>query len=303
MKKRYFLVFLVLLTLLKANAQGFLNNADTLNKSRVIGVTSTGATLWVGSIIALNSVWYSDFDKSPFHFFNDSYEWGQMDKLGHAYSAFHTTTLMSDFYQWSGVSQKKSALIGALYGFGYLTTFEFLDAYNSAWGFSLTDVGFNFIGTALSTTQTYIWNERLFNLKFSVHNSGLADYRPNVLGNDFATRTLKDYNGQTYWLSFNPFDWGKNDSKIPAWINLSLGYGINNQLIGDGGTYIVTNGSQQFSFTPYRQYFLSLDIDFEKINTDSRFLQILFRGLNHLKIPFPTLELAEGKLKFHPLYF
>lgn len=298
---RFLLVFL--LSVQTVNSQVFIEKSDSLNKKRFIGVSATSVGVGLGSILALKHVWYDDFAKSPFHFFDDSHEWGQMDKLGHFYIAHHFSTLINDFYQWSGVEPKKAALIGGAYSLVYMTSFEFLDAYNTEWGFSLSDIGFNLFGTASSTFQTYFWNERRINIKFSVHNSGLADYRPAVLGNDFASRTLKDYNGQTYWLSFNPLTWSKQTSLIPNWLNISLGYSINNQLIGDGGSYILNDGSNQLVFTPYRQYFLSLDVDFEKIKTNSRALQILFRGLNCIKIPFPALEYSQGKLAFRPFYF
>lgn len=303
MKKQIVLFIFLFSLLFSAKAQSFLIPSDSSNKSRVIGVTATGTTLWAGSITALQFVWYNDFEKSKFHFFNDSHEWGQMDKMGHLYTSYHFSGMVDDLYKWAGVSHKKSAIISTIYSVGYMTTFEFLDAYNEEWGFSWSDIGFNVMGTATYFTQAYFFDEQYFRLKFSAHESGLAAYRPNVLGDDFASRTLKDYNGQTYWLSFNPFNWTKQTSKVPKWINFSLGYGIDNQLIGDGGTYVINNGSEQLSFTPYRQYYLSFDVDFQAIPTKSRLLKLLFRSLNIVKVPFPALEFSQGKLQFHPLYF
>lgn len=301
--KNWVILFFVIFYGHTGRSQDFFLPSDSLHKNRFIGVSSTGLGLGVGSILALKYVWYDDFDKSPFHFFNDSHEWGQMDKMGHLYTSFHFSTLINDLYQWAGVKPKKAALIGGAYSLTYMTSFELLDAYNTKWGFSWSDIGFNAIGTAASTFQTYCWNERRINLKFSVHESGLADYRPTVLGNDFASRTLKDYNGQTYWLSFTPVTWIKKETIIPAWLNLSLGYSINDQLIGDGGSYVLNGGTSQVVFSPYRQFFLSLDIDFEKINTQSRVLQLLFRGLNCIKVPFPAFEYSQGKFTFRPFYF
>ena len=114
---------------------------------------------------------------------------------------------------------------------------------------------------------------------------------------------FKDYNGQTYWLSFNPVSMINKESKIPKWINVSLGYGINNQLIGDGGTFVTNYGGQQISFAPYRQYYLSLDLDWEKIEVDSKLLKLLFRGLNVVKLPFPAIEFSKNGVKGHALYF
>ena len=62
-------------------------------------------------------------------------------------------------------------------------------------------------------------------LKFSYHNTIYPKYYPKELGSNFPSRLIKDYNGQTYWLSFNikSFLSAKND--FPAWLNMSVGYG------------------------------------------------------------------------------
>ena len=45
---------------------GILDPADSLNKKRIVWVSVTGATAWVGSISALHFVWYKDFEKIKF---------------------------------------------------------------------------------------------------------------------------------------------------------------------------------------------------------------------------------------------
>lgn len=303
MKNLFGTLILVFLFAFQSTGQKFLEPADSLNKKRLITVSGTGGLAWAGSISALHFVWYKDFEKSKFHTFDDSREWNQMDKLGHMYTSWQFGRSIGDLYEWSGLDHKKSAIIGAAYSFGYMTTFELLDATNVKWGFSWSDVAFNTIGAGTYFAQEYLWNKQYAHFKFSFHDSELAQYRPNVLGSDFTSRLLKDYNGQTYWMSFNPIYWFKKESKVPEWLNLSLGYSTNNQLIGDGGTFVYTDGMNSTSFTPYRQYFLSFDINFEAIPTKSRFLKLVFRGLNFIKIPFPALELSQGKLGFRPFYF
>ncbi|MEZ4921564.1 MAG: DUF2279 domain-containing protein [Crocinitomicaceae bacterium] len=300
---RSIILFLFILSLPVKGYCQFLEPSDSLNKKRLIGVSITSGLAWGGSIAGLYYVWYKDFPKSGFHTFNDFHEWQQMDKLGHMYSSWSFGRSVGDLYEWSGLDHKKSSLIGAGFSLGYLTTFELLDAYNEAWGFSWSDVGFNTLGAATYWGQEYFFNKQYVHFKFSAHHTSLAQYRPEILGNDFASRMLKDYNGQTYWMSFNPIYWFKEDSKFPEWIDLSLGYSIEDQLIGDGGTYVITNGNSQLSFSPYRQYYLSLDVNFEAIPTNKRWLKIIFRGLNFFKVPFPALEIANGKLGFKPLYF
>ena len=300
--KSKILIVLILLSF-NLNAQTFLDKSKSFNKKRTIGVSVVNATLWGGSISGLYYVWYKNFDKTNFHTFNDSHEWQQMDKLGHSTTAYHFAKTSSQMYQWAGVNQKKSAIIGGSYAFAYLLSFEMLDAYNKDWGFSWSDVGANTSGALLYSVQDYFWHQQFIKPKFSSHVSGLAHYRPNVLGDGGIESLLKDYNGQTYWLSFNPITMINKESKVPKWINLSVGYGINNQLIGNGDTFVTIQNNQQLSFTPYRQYYLSLDVDWEQIQTQSKLLKLLFKGLNIVKLPLPAIEFSEKGIKAHALYF
>jgi hypothetical protein len=48
------------------------------------------------------------------------------------------------------------------------------------------------------------WGEQRFRLKFSAHLTPYAEEAPICSARTTAARVLKDYNGQTYWLSFNP---------------------------------------------------------------------------------------------------
>lgn len=303
-KFRSILLILCLCCMMSPARAQFLTPSDTLNKKRALGVTIGTSALWAGSISGLYFVWYKDFPKSGFHTFDDSHEWQQMDKMGHLYSSWAFARGVGDMYEWSGLDHRKASIIGAASSFGYMTTFELLDATNEQWGFSWSDVGYNTLGAMTYWTQEFLWDKQYVHFKFSSHNSGLAKYRPEVLGSDFASRMLKDYNGQTYWMSFNPVYWFKEESKIPEWINLSLGYSINDQLVGDGTPYAVVNDlNNPLVFTPYRQYFLSFDVNFEAIPTKSRLLKLFFRGLNFVKVPFPALELSQGKIGFRPFYF
>lgn len=285
------------------HAQSNWEKEETPNKNRLIGSTAFTGTCWAGSITGLYFVWYKDFDKSGFHFFDDSHEWLQMDKMGHFAASNYFARYSGDLYEWSGLDHKKSSLIGAGFSTAYMLTFEFLDAYNTEWGFSWSDLGFNAVGSLTYWAQEYLWDYQYAKVKFSAQNSGLAQYRPEVLGNSPMSRILKDYNGQTYWLSMNPFNWTHEPNKFPKWLNLSLGYGIHDQLVGDGSTYTVVQSNSQLTFTPYRQYFLSLDIDFEEIPVEKTWLKVILRGINFIKVPFPALEFSNGKIIAHPLYF
>ncbi|MBI3135776.1 MAG: DUF2279 domain-containing protein [Bacteroidetes bacterium] len=302
MKNRICGIFFCCFTV-SVNAQTLFENDTVFNKSRTIGVSIFDAAAWGGSIGALQFVWYDDFAKTSFHTFNDNYEWQQMDKVGHLVTSWNFARGSGDLFEWSGINHRTASLIGAGYSVGYMATFELLDGYNADWGFSWGDVAYNTIGSLAYWSQEFLWNQQYAKLKFSFHNSGLAAYRPDVLGADFTSRALKDYNGQTYWMSFNPVYWFKSESKIPAWINLSLGYGIEDQLYGDGSVYVTQSGNSQLTFVPYRQYYLSLDIDFEKIPVSKPWLKFLLRAVNVVKVPFPALEFSEKGVQFKPFYF
>jgi hypothetical protein len=56
--------------------------------------------------------------------------------------------------------------------------------------------------------------ERAITPKFSFHLTDYASKRPDVLGSNLPERIIKDYNGQTYWLSVNLHSFFKQ-SKIP----------------------------------------------------------------------------------------
>ncbi len=303
MRNRNFITLGLIFITVSVHGQKLFENDSVFNKKRTIGVSIFDAAAWGGTIGGLWFVWYDDFEKEPFHTFNDNHEWQQMDKVGHMVTSWNFARGCGDLFEWSGLNYKTSSIIGAAYSIAYTSTFELLDGYSKDWGFSWGDVGFNSLGSLTYWSQEFLWNHQYVKMKFSAHNSGLADYRPNVLGSDFLSRTFKDYNGQTYWMSFNPLTWFNSSSKIPSWINLSVGYSIEDQLYGDGSVYVTQTGNTQLNFIPYRQYYFSLDVDFEEIPVQKPWLKFLFRSLNVFKVPFPALEFSEQGIKFRPFYF
>lgn len=278
----------------------FFESNDSLNRNRLIGVSGTVGALWGGSILALNHVWYKDYEKTKFHSFDDSKEWMQMDKAGHVFTAYHLSDKIFKLYKWSGLNRKTSAWIGAGIGWGYQFSFELLDARSSGWGFSWSDVMANTIGSGLFLSQELLWQEQVFKLKFSYSPSKYAQYRPNVLGSNFSERLLKDYNGQTYWLSFSPGTIFKN-SAIPEWISLAVGYSADAKLLGDKDFYQTANGLH--SFYAKREFILSLDIDVTKLPVQKKWLKTLLSPFNVIKIPFPALVWQGNTLYGKWLYF
>lgn len=277
----------------------FLKSSDTLNKPRRTGVY-VGESVALGvTLISLNQLWYKDYPKSGFHFINDNNQWLQMDKLGHMYSAYHLGRVGAEMLQWSGASKKEQLIYGSTLGLGFLTVVEVFDGFSQEWGASSGDIIANVTGTALHVSQELLWNEQRIIPKFSFHQTKFASQRAETLGASLNEQILKDYNGQTYWLSFNIQSFTK-DSFTPKWLNLAFGYGGEGMLYGKDTEAIQNNIFQN----PYRQFYLSLDVDLTKIETKSHFLKSLFSVFNTLKIPAPTLQYDDfNGVKVHFIYF
>lgn len=279
------LVFL-LVSMNGMSQRSFFERADTLNRGRLIGISSGISAFWAGSMIGLSQVWYSKVEKAPFHTFDDSKNWLQMDKVGHFYISYQETQFTTDLFHWTGLEDKKCALIGAGVSIGYQTTFELFDAFSADWGFSWSDVAANTIGTAFYAVQSYFWDEQRIIPKFSYAPTKFATLRPSVLGSTFTESLLKDYNGQTYWLSASPGSFFKN-SPIPEWACFSIGYSAHRKLVGDEEYYI--DPATGIEYNSQRELIFSLDIDFSKLPIKKPWLKAIVKHFNYFKFPFPAL--------------
>ncbi len=265
---------------------------DSLHKGRLIGVLTTQGAIYAGSITGLYFLWYKNYPQSNFHLYNDNSEWLQMDKTGHFYSSYNISRLMYTSYRWAGVNEKKSVLFGSLFAYAFMLNMEILDGFSAEWGFSWGDVAANTAGCLLFIGQQLLWKEQRFSIKYSFHPSKYSSYNPALLGSNLLQNLVKDYNGMSFWLSGNISSFLPKRSRFPKWINVAVGYGAEGL------------GVNNTDFSLYRQFYLSLDVDFTRIPTRSNVLKAVFNILNIIKVPFPALEYnTQGKFKFHYLYF
>lgn len=278
----------------------FFTRADTLNKGRFVGISVGIGSAWSGSMIGLWQVWYKNVEKSKWHNFDDSRNWLQMDKVGHFYTAHKLNMWCTDMYRWTGYDGKRSLWIGTGISLGYQTTLEIFDAYSADWGFSWSDFAANAVGTASYLTQDLLWEEERIIPKFSYHPTEFPGIRSEVLGTNSIESLLKDYNGQTYWLSINAGKFAP-ESKIPKWLCFSVGYSVNQKLAGSEEIYI--DPANGFPYHSQREFLFSLDIDFSALNIKRPWLRVVVKQLNYLKIPFPTLLFRDQTCYLKPLYF
>ena len=280
--------------------ENFLKPSDTLNKKRLKTLVISEAAIGVTTLVGLNQLWYAGYPRSNFHLINDNAEWLQMDKSGHVFSTYHLGSFGANALKWSGASRKSQLIYGSTLGLAFMTTVEIFDGYSSQWGFSLGDELANISGTALYVSQELLWKEQRIVPRFSFHTTPYASSRPNVLGSTIPEQILKDYNGQTYWLSANIHSFAKS-SAIPKWLNIAVGYGAEGMITGNEG---FTNMIFLPDSKRYRQFYLSLDLDLTKIETKSHFIKTILTVFNSVKIPAPTFEIkSSGATKFHFLYF
>lgn len=300
LKAKYLLVLVLISasSFSQSKLNAFLTPSDTLNKPRRNLVVISEASIASASLIGLNQLWYADFDRSKFHTVNDNDEWLQMDKMGHVFTSYQMGRVGANLLNWSGASKKDQLLYGATLGFGFLTAIEVLDGYSKEWGFSWGDFAANGVGTGLYIGQELLWNEQRIDIKYSFHQTKYAGINPDKLGSGLLEELLKDYNGQTYWLSINLHAFFK-ESKIPKWLNIAIGYGADGMLgeSKDIDSQLLTN------FQKSRQFYLSFDVNLNKIKTKSPLLRSIFSVVNVLKMPFPTLEFGKNRRVFHLFYY
>lgn len=281
----------------------WLDYPDSLNKKRVVGVAASASAITIGTLIGLNELWYSEYPRSSFQTFDDSDEWLGIDKVGHGLTSYYIGTIGYQSLRWSGVKENKAIWYGGTWGFAYLTAVEILDGHSAQWGFSWADMAANTIGTGLFIGQQLAWGEQRILPKFSFHSTQFAQYRPNLLGKEWYEQILKDYNGQTYWLSINIHSFLSEESRFPKWLSVSGGYGATGMIGGSSNPSFDDSGNPYPPFDRYSQYYFSLDVDLHRIKTKSRFANSVLTALGWLKFPLPAIEFNKNGAVFHPIYF
>ena len=258
-----------------------------------IGIVPTASSYFL-----LNELWYKDYPRTQLHSFNDNGEWLQMDKAGHAFSAYQLCKLYTSLYRWSSIDNSSSIMLGCASSMLYLTSIELLDGRSAQWGFSWGDMLANTSGNFLFFAQQKCWNEQRIALKFSYQPSVYAKENPEQLGRNFQQRIIKDYNAQTYWASFNIHQFMASDAAFPRWLNLAIGYGATKMTTAKNVVDDVNN------FQREREFYFSFDADLERVQWKKKWMRRTAKVLSFIKIPGPTLEIREGgNLKLHGLFF
>lgn len=298
----------------------FFAPSDTFNQKRFNYALGISATTYTGFSIGLYHTWYKQYPQEKFHFYDDFGEWNHMDKIGHIYTSYFQGVLCYKGAKWTGLSDDKSILVGAICGSLFQSTIEVMDGFSSQWGFSLTDMGANAVGIGLFAVQQKHWKEQKISLKvssiprnypqFSVVGSNgtmvtLQERADNLFGTSFAEKFLKDYNAQVYWASISVESFLPQENKWPDWLNIAVGYGADNMYGGfenewetDGEKFIV----DESAYPRIHQFYIGFDLDLTKIKTENHFLKGVLSMFNIFKAPSPAIEInSQGEFTYHIL--
>jgi len=281
-----------------------LHNKNLPKKANIGVFIKVGIALWSFFFILMYALWYTKDDMNGFHFFNDLPGWLGMDKVGHFFSSFQGVFFLGYWMLMSGVEKHKSIKYAFIGGFMLLFPIEILDGFSASWGFSIADLTANTLGCLFATFLLSRQSQLIIFPKSSFHFTSFAMLRPNLLGDNLLFQSIKDYNGQTYWLSFRLSD--IFHTKIfPPWFLLSIGYGAEGMVGGDDNKF--TSNGQYFdmsSIVRYSQWYISFDIDWSYILPQNKFFLRGFYFLNFFKIPAPTLEFNNQiGFRFHWIYW
>lgn len=270
-------------------------NHDTtrkLNKYRFAMVASSVPIATASIFIYMQKAWWKDtmqlfgVPKQKFHF-DDSKELKYalcLDKGGHFWSSQFASTVFGDLLQWAGMPERKAAWYGA--GFAVVTSgiVEIKDGFAPWWGFSLTDMTANILGSFFPVLKAYHPFYKNFTVKWSwdfIHKSYWSSL-PHNLGKIF----MDDYERHTYWLCTNingvaPTRWKK---QIPGFLSFDIGVSAKN-LDGHGAGK--------------RELFLALGLDLSRITFKKfKFYNSTSHILNFYRLPTPALKVYPEKIGY-----
>jgi len=302
MKARILLIILVMTPMTANSQESGLKPDSVANGNTLLTAAAYTSAYYAGSMFILGKTWYKDRSTVPFHFYDDNAAYYQVDKFGHMFGAYVYSYIGYHYLLNSGLTRTEALWFGSTLGFVLQTPIEIMDGIHEGYGFSWGDMAANAMGSALVLGQELLFDEQVVKYKFSYWESSCSDKANGYLGKGTFDRLLKDYNGHTYWLSV-PIEKLVGNGQLPPWLNIAVGYGANG-MYGEFSNITHYNSVVIPETIRYRQYLLSLDIDWSRIETSSGFIDILLKGMTFLKLPFPALEYnSMGQFRWYWLYY
>lgn len=278
------------------------NDTTPINRKILYSAILTETAFYTGGMSYLQFVWYKDHDRVPFEFYNDNKGYLQVDKFGHVFGSYIESYIGYHWLRAAGVKRNQALLFGGTLGFILQAPIEIWDGMYEGWGFSWGDIIANTVGSAFVIGQELVFKEQLIKYKLTYWESPYAEMANGYLGTTTLNRFFYDYNGHSYWLSM-PVKKIIPVSVIPDWLNLAVGYSANG-MFGEFKNIGYYHGVWIPETERYRQFLLSLDIDWTRIKTRSRFLKTVLNAMTFIKLPFAAIEINTlGRIKGYWMYY
>ena len=284
-------------------------SGSSSNKKRIRLMTLANVAGYSLATYGFYNAWYKNQPTTSFHFFNDNAEWLQVDKAGHVYGAYIGSRASMELWRWTGISRNKRIWLGGLSGLAFQTIIETFDGFGKDWGWSWGDVGANAFGSGLLMGQEFLWNEQRIDVKFSFHRRNynepmLSERADSLYGTSILNRMVKDYNGQTYWLSANIKSFFPK-ANVPSWLNIAVGYGAEGMFEGRKNIWKDRNGNtiDRTDIDRYRQWYIAPDINLTKIKTKSKILKTVLFFFNSFKFPLPSIGFSKKGIEWNWIHF
>lgn len=277
---RGFLAFFLCLQLQQGYTQDTLAHEARTNRRWLY----TAAGTYTVGMGVLSVMWYRNMMSPNFHTFNDNNQWCGLDKLGHAFTTYQIADAIFPRLATGPYSRSKQIFLSASVAALAMLPIEVLDGFSKNYGASTGDALANTTGAILWAAQQLTSCQKYIHYKYSYWPTQWAAQRPNVLGASQAERWLKDYNGQTYWLSFDMYRFGHRKFLGLKFINLALGYGADQMLYGS------PQENTAAGFLHQKQWYIGLDWNLSHIKTERRALKWLIKASEVIKLPMPALR-------------
>jgi len=216
---RVILAFLLMLALMSAS---FASENTSVTDSSLhklsplkIGVYSVAVASVVSySVIKFYSVW--DTTHIGFHFKKDDINGDgllMLDEIAHLFGGYTFVRAGAGLSRWAGLSEKTGILAGAGISFFVMTFMEYpLDAYKPNEGVSISDLAFDYAGTAIGVLRETV--PALHNFDIKVGFEDISRVPP-----EFLPRSTPEHGVFVYWLTYSPAP-----KSFP--LNIGLGYSV-----------------------------------------------------------------------------
>lgn len=281
------------LLLNKFTTPKIVNHKRFLNKTNIITGSSVVS---LGSLfVFMNNSWWTNSSKS-FHFDNgrDLRYANNLDKMGHLMVGIIAADAYYDMGKWVGMNDKKAAWFGFAMGTGIQAVIEIKDGFSPKWGFSIVDISAGSFGALMPILKQKSSFFKNTDFKFSYLQRTDKYFSTRNIPRTFFN--IDDYLNQTYWISTNlRYLAGQENTWIPDWLSISIGWGIEAASWNIHPTDPGTGGQPEIYLAP--------DIDLVKLFKPKKmFWKQTLKRLNYLKFPMPAIQLTQTK-KVFPIYY